>query len=197
MATSFVQASADNPLYASILALLAANGLEKVNFITKGQATAVRGVAAGYVVKDLFAKTGGAASKSNATSTVYDVPDIQAPRLPPKPPEQGLEIVIPPFRRGREPRPSPEALPSESPESSRRTLPSQLPEGSPLIADDSFKDPASTPSQDVPQARPTLDPVVPAALAAGAAGAAVATGVGTALGGPEDKIITGVPGGFA
>jgi len=185
LATSFVQASAQQPLYAGITGVVVANGLEKFRLVTDTQAKVMVGASAAYVATDLAAKVGGFSSKSQSNSMVFDVPDVQAPRLPPRPPVQPSEIIIPRFpRRGGRPSPSPQPRPLEDP--SKQTDPSF--QNEPLFFQEEFEDPASSPQG--------VDP----GLVAGAAGVAIGAGVaaagrsGGARGGPERKIISPIAG---
>jgi len=223
MATSFVQASGQNALYASILATLVATAGRKVGAFSDNEAKVIKVAAAAYVVKELATRTGGivpGTSKTTSLSTVYDVPDVMGPRLPPRPPlEPPLEIEIPVFRRGRSSRPSPQPAPSEITDPAlRRSL---EPVTEPLfLPEPTFVDPREAPGSeptDEPQPfeRPILEPVIvrqPAPVgeplvtipeAPGfqvdpglVAGAAVVGGAAVGarvLGGPERKVVP-VPG---
>jgi len=176
VSTSIVQAGAQNPVYGLMTVTVAAN-LARGWLVSKNEATAIKVAAGAYVAQDLLARTGGAASKSVSNSLTYDVPDTPTPRL--QLPPQRRELLIPPFRVGRRPKPDPAPSPEPSPETQLRERRDPFPVD-PILIPEEFVDPESGPSG--------IDPAFAAgAVAAGAGGAAAI------LGGPERRVVQ-IPG---
>lgn len=139
LAVSLVQAGAQNPLYAGMVGVAGANVGRKIGVFSDLEADAIKLSSAGFVVLKVASEAGGLASKTVSYANTYDIPDVQVPRLPPRPP-----LVL-------------EAVPQLPEFPTRPGLPSPAPTPFPKVVEE----PVVVPVKPIELPEPLVPPTVP------------------------------------
>jgi len=82
--TSYIQASATNPLMATFGVLMLANAARGVGFIGPVEHTTIRTGSAAYLAAEIISGALPGSAGRGSPSITYDVPDVAVPTLPPR-----------------------------------------------------------------------------------------------------------------
>jgi len=175
LATSFVQAGAQQPAYAAVTAIAAINILSKTPLINEGfEGNALKTVVAAYIASDIATKIGGFTSKSQSNAMTFDVPDVPVPRLQRFQPSVIDVPLLPKLPR----RAKPEALAEPIAEPALQITRSPVLEPSPEL----FSDPTGQPILAEDAARLTAAEEAAIAVGGGVAAAGGAASFGATRG---------------